>query len=997
MDSRFIEHHIANEVSIDMDDKLHCVDLSPTDFSNLCIDFYPGFSERNAFLGKFKSTRKRIKKSQYSDQTPIRYSEHKSKSHQTNDTESSTSSLDDTIHALSTIPIGSRLRYINRTNCENMMYSQIMTLLASKLIDAHTNIVLKFEDIKYIPQKVRNSSGAVMAWHVKQQSLGRGVNFSNKHMDCITHSCVRDIVDSWYITLVAFTVIVYDLSILFYTESHLLFWNWHEIDAPIQLQYEENLVLSLTLIALILYTIELVFRTYGYAKHFIQAPIHEGAQINVEHAWYPQGYNNTCWCCGYCTRGWVECVDACVLVFSLLWTISAIIYLHRIKIELLSLPLALPFLYECLRIIRVLFRIIHKLKYIPKCIRLIVRVNRQTYFDDSFDLDLCYIVYPRYLVMSWPSSGFESLYRNPLNHVAQFLNKYHAGRYLIFDLCKERSYDDILFNGRVMRSRAMTDHSVCSLSDMFEFAILVHLWLRHNPIHCAVIHCKGGKGRTGLMVCACLMYDYRDTTVDEALQYFATMRTNTTKSGKLQGVETPSQLRYCKYFYQLLHITDVLKIKQENKHSMEDRDIDPSLSPSFSPNTTKFYKMVTSPHRPLVDSISLSLSPSQEEEDERIMDEDARIKIAKHLGFEDLNISGLKQNKNGRCSIVSTYSVHSPDPPDADTKHKISSVGSESEATPRYKTSDVNISSLKLDQNKLYVRGQWQTHNPIIGTQLLLRQRFTPSALQNVYEDQVMAQVKKARPKQHSASASIFARQRDSTVIAQSLAKSKPQPVPLLCMENEEEEDYNRLRGSLNYMAQEKEGKEEEIEINHMSDDFVSISNESYLCEQFLKQTVVMKLKYVSIGPIVSEEWNNKCIHWKIQICCKQDFDYLDEMKVYDFTRYTIQEQNFHRLKFSVFHNLEDGQTSLALNGNICFKIFRCEKEVAKMIGLIWIHSHFIPANYKQQTEVMRFGKEEIDGMYKDKKHKTSIPQSFCVQIGYRSSRIKSHDKNKLI
>ena len=64
------------------------------------------------------------------------------------------------------------------------------------------------------------------------------------------------------------------------------------------------------------------------------------------------------------------------------------------------------------------------------------------------------------------------------------------------------------------------------------------------------------------MVCACLMYDYRETTVSEALEYFATMRTNITKHGKLQGVETPSQLRYCKYFYQLIHITDILKMKQ---------------------------------------------------------------------------------------------------------------------------------------------------------------------------------------------------------------------------------------------------------------------------------------------------------------------------------------------------------------------------------------------------------------------------------------------------
>merc|ERR1712048_1242118 len=134
----------------------------------------------------------------------------------------------------------------------------------------------------------------------------------------------------------------------------------------------------------------------------------------------------------------------------------------------------------------------------------------------------------------------------------------------------------------------MNDHGVCSLSDMFEFAQLANIWLRHNPIHCAVIHCKGGKGRTGLMVCACLMYDYRDTTVQEALEYFATMRTNITKGGKLQGVETPSQLRFARYFYNLLHITDVINAKQmengkDNLHSPNQK------SKSISPMTKNFY------------------------------------------------------------------------------------------------------------------------------------------------------------------------------------------------------------------------------------------------------------------------------------------------------------------------------------------------------------------------------------------------------------------------
>ncbi len=253
--------------------------------------------------------------------------------------------------------------------------------------------------------------------------------------------------------------------------------------------------------------------------------------------------------------------------------------------------------------------------------------------------------------------------------MAKFLNKYHCDNYLIFDLCAERSYDDILFNGRVMRSRAMIDHSVCSLSDMFEFAQLVHLYLRHNPIHCAVIHCKGGKGRTGLMVCACLMYDYRDTTVDEALDYFVTMRTNITKGGKLQGVQTPSQLRYCKYFYQLLHITDVLKIKsnKDYKRNNNSKHKSSSSSISYSEKTKQFHNMIiaASPQRNNdilngehdSDTPELTEYKSNEPQvTDPIIDELTREKIAKHLDFEDLNISGLKQNKHKRSSILSSNS-----------------------------------------------------------------------------------------------------------------------------------------------------------------------------------------------------------------------------------------------------------------------------------------------------------------------------------------------------
>jgi phosphatidylinositol-3,4,5-trisphosphate 3-phosphatase/dual-specificity protein phosphatase PTEN len=51
-------------------------------------------------------------------------------------------------------------------------------------------------------------------------------------------------------------------------------------------------------------------------------------------------------------------------------------------------------------------------------IRKLVSGNRRRFTDEEFSLDLTYIIPNRIIAMSYPASGFESLYRNSIDKVS---------------------------------------------------------------------------------------------------------------------------------------------------------------------------------------------------------------------------------------------------------------------------------------------------------------------------------------------------------------------------------------------------------------------------------------------------------------------------------------------------------------------------------------------------------------------------------------------------
>ncbi|XP_016069079.1 PREDICTED: phosphatidylinositol 3,4,5-trisphosphate 3-phosphatase TPTE2-like isoform X2 [Miniopterus natalensis] len=198
------------------------------------------------------------------------------------------------------------------------------------------------------------------------------------------------------------------------------------------------------------------------------------------------------------------------------------------------------------------FHLAYQKRHLEKLTRRMVSGNKRRYKKDGFDLDLTYVT-DRIIAMSFPSSGKQSFYRNPIQEVVRFLDTKHRNHYQVYNLCSERAYDPKYFHYRVHRIM-IDDHNVPSLSEMVKFSKEVQNWMAQDDKNIVVIHCKGGKGRTGTMVCACLIACELFITAEESLYHFGERRTDKTTSTKFQGVETPSQNRYVSYFADLKNI-----------------------------------------------------------------------------------------------------------------------------------------------------------------------------------------------------------------------------------------------------------------------------------------------------------------------------------------------------------------------------------------------------------------------------------------------------------
>jgi len=116
----------------------------------------------------------------------------------------------------------------------------------------------------------------------------------------------------------------------------------------------------------------------------------------------------------------------------------------------------------------------------------------------------------------------------------------HKDHFLIINLCFERTYPTEKFHGRVVRFEH-DDHNPPPLSTMLQFCVYVEDFLSQDKDNVVAVHCKGGKGRTGTMCCAWLLYSKPGMYAEQALnlKLFATYRTAQDIGGRMQDVPGP--------------------------------------------------------------------------------------------------------------------------------------------------------------------------------------------------------------------------------------------------------------------------------------------------------------------------------------------------------------------------------------------------------------------------------------------------------------------------
>ncbi|XP_074139680.1 tensin-3 isoform X6 [Sminthopsis crassicaudata] len=166
--------------------------------------------------------------------------------------------------------------------------------------------------------------------------------------------------------------------------------------------------------------------------------------------------------------------------------------------------------------------------------------------EEGYELDLTYIT-ERIIAVSFPASCSEETYLHNLQDVTRMLKSKHGDNYLVINLSEKR-YDLTKLNPKIM-DVGWPDLHAPPLDKMCTICKTQENWLNSDPQHVVVIHCRGGKGRIGVVISSYMHFTNVSASADQALDRFAMKKFF---DDKVSALMQPSQKRYVHFLSGLL-------------------------------------------------------------------------------------------------------------------------------------------------------------------------------------------------------------------------------------------------------------------------------------------------------------------------------------------------------------------------------------------------------------------------------------------------------------
>ncbi|XP_054458543.1 tensin-3 [Anoplopoma fimbria] len=158
--------------------------------------------------------------------------------------------------------------------------------------------------------------------------------------------------------------------------------------------------------------------------------------------------------------------------------------------------------------------------------------------EEQRRIDLTYIT-ERIITIFCPPGCPEKIYLQNLKEIILMLQSKHGHHYMVINL-SQRNKTLTQMNHKVLDT-GWVDLLAPDLDQILSVCTTMKNWLQTHPKHVLVLHCRGRKGRLGVLVASYIHFSKMSASAELSLDHFAMRRFY---NDKLSALMTPSQKRY---------------------------------------------------------------------------------------------------------------------------------------------------------------------------------------------------------------------------------------------------------------------------------------------------------------------------------------------------------------------------------------------------------------------------------------------------------------------